>query len=366
MRRLGTAAIVVVLLSPLWVVLGILYIVGPRLRSVEADYSATVESPVWVRAIEVEEADSFPVNVEVVYDSPTQFLRSPGGRGIVTEILAEEGRLIESGSPIFAVDGVTRIAAQTPQPFHRDLSAGDSGDDVQALKELLVDLGHLDLDDAERSELFDWRTRRAVGRLASNLGESDRVSTFSREWIVWLPSSTIAAGSVLLNVGAGVPELGADVVEVARSGGRLEIAPVDPGEQLGDGTYTFDFEEFSSAATVESEAVRILDPESSSQIVERVESLGPTEGSSDGERDPVRGTLRSSEGVVMVVVPSTAIQFSSAGDACVVISEGGSGSSRRVQLGDRSAPGLAEVVDGLRAGDEVLANPSAGPEDVCV
>ena len=60
------------------------------------------------------------------------------------------------------------------------------------------------------------------------------------------------------------------------------------------------------------------------------------------------------------VIPSAAILWRGSLPAVFLVEEGGNLKLRLIRLGDRTPSGMISVISGLKAGDRILANPSAG------
>lgn len=60
------------------------------------------------------------------------------------------------------------------------------------------------------------------------------------------------------------------------------------------------------------------------------------------------------------VIPSSAILWRGSLPAVFLVEEGGNLKLRLIRLGDRTPSGMISVISGLKAGDRILANPSAG------
>lgn len=105
-----------------------------RLRTEERLSSVNLQpAPVAMLATETLEEDLLAVVVALEWGDPLS-VRSTGAAGVITAVMAEPGRRLRSGTVVYSVDGVERLAVATPRPFHRRLESGTRGEDVSMLQ----------------------------------------------------------------------------------------------------------------------------------------------------------------------------------------------------------------------------------------
>ena len=79
--------------------------------------------------------------------------------GVVTEVAAQPGNVVEQGTVLYSINLRPVVAAAGDVPAFRDLSAPAHGADVRQLEEMLVALG---FQSSPADEVFDARTSRSV------------------------------------------------------------------------------------------------------------------------------------------------------------------------------------------------------------
>src|SRR5690625_1773284 len=84
-----------------------------------------------------------------------------GASGTVTKINFEPGEKIKQGDALLTVDGITLRAHRGTQPFHRDLTRGDKGDDVRELAAFLSDALAEEIK-TDTGDKFGYRLSEAV------------------------------------------------------------------------------------------------------------------------------------------------------------------------------------------------------------
>lgn len=121
--------------------------------------------------------------------------------GTITSINWPGWEEAEQGSPVYTVDLRPVVVAEGAVPAFRDLAAGQRGEDVRQLQEMLADIGHFS--GAADGE-FGWATVAAVTAWQRDLGVEPN-GTVRRGDIIFVPSlpsrlalvTDIQVGSVL-------------------------------------------------------------------------------------------------------------------------------------------------------------------------
>ncbi|WP_158268741.1 hypothetical protein [Homoserinimonas hongtaonis] len=300
--------------------------------------------------------------------SPTVDIVSPAWSGVVQRVNVTGGASLSSGHSIALVDGVTRIAAHTSIPFHRQIDSGLRGEDVRALNEMLRQLGHSHAPD----DAATWQTTRGIRQLGAALGAGSSVNSFDPAWIVYLPYEGYVVGSVQLAVGKPAPAPGETILGgtaritsaelVTRD--SVAIPPSSPSEQPGAATRPTRIE-------IANEARVTADPEEAFQIAGvtyeldetrsrlAVVSLPGVEGVIAADQVVVRGQLVRQALDGDVEVPSAGIVTDATGAQCVRVDPD---KPRWVAVDIRaSRDGLAVVSGSLSIGEKLQVGATVEP-----
>jgi len=168
-------------------------------------------APIWVHPLRSE--DTIRTGVDVVLSwTVVPPILAPNWSGVVTAAGQIPPGGLHSGDSIASVDGIVRLAVHTVSPFHRSLSADDSGPDVAMFNSFLAQRGL----DARDDDYFGYATLRGLRGFAASIGvpNPDTVSFFDPSWLVYLPAESEGApNSVLaLELGAPAPAAGSKLV----------------------------------------------------------------------------------------------------------------------------------------------------------
>lgn len=264
----------------------------------DAGLSAAAQDEPAVAWVEVStRAAPVPYLAGRVRASATQQVRAPLPEGttslVVTAVKVKKGSRIGSGQTIAVVSGRPLIAVQGRWPFYRDLTLGDSGDDVRQLQTVLHDDGDLGRVPDGR---FGTATDRALRAFYAKRGEQAVVRTVEA-----------GAGGIASGTGDGPVQTGATRTQTAPAApvtsavlpvGELVVIPststvskVAPEGPLGEGDAVAVLTvgapvvvARADVATVKSfpvgSQVRVAVDGSTTQLTGRVRSVGPfVEGS---------------------------------------------------------------------------------------
>jgi multidrug efflux pump subunit AcrA (membrane-fusion protein) len=110
------------------------------------------------RAVERRDLDDVLTINGVVRREETQEINLPVD-GKVSSIAVEDGDTVESGDPLFALDGRTAVAVDGEFAFYRTLDVGSDGPDVRQLESILSEAGY---PVSSVDSLFTEETRRAL------------------------------------------------------------------------------------------------------------------------------------------------------------------------------------------------------------
>jgi Putative peptidoglycan binding domain/HlyD family secretion protein len=278
-------------------------------------------------------------------------LKAPSA-GTVTRIRLTEGEPLPSLEPLVEINGEAFYGIPSATPFYRDLSEGDSGDDVKALQAALRSAGH-DPGDADgdfgsqtATALEDWQGAKGL----------DETGQLSLSRFVSFPP-----GSIVLDLPIAVGDrLGTGGSLATVGGARAMVAQADVGQQdvvqLKTGQQAeLTFDAMPSGPVAAKVTTIALDAETQSSSAG---SSNPVEYSV--ERQPtrlpstVRAGMTGQVSVIVVdlrnvvVVPTAAV--------------GGTGGQPTVQVLENGLTRLLPVVVGLStsSGVQILAGLQAG------
>jgi hypothetical protein len=332
--RWATGGLILWIAAPIALV-GTLTVASAGLRVVETD------QPSWVQASSVGTSVSRQVRLSVEWSKPVSAV-APAWSGLVRSVMVSPNSTVNSGDAVARIDGTTRLAWHSPEPFYRALRLGDSGDDVAALQALLQSRGL----PSDTSGKFGAATSRGVSALAKDLGAPSNGAIFQPEWLVYLPTPSLEVQEVALSVGTLAPSAGVPVFvgEPVILSARLVSDP-------------------SLEASGERHAVVALPDETlrvGKQVIELSEDR--TSVSPDGllvmsallraDDEMVVGTLDRTLIADAVEVPAAAVHTDSIGSTCVRVRRDEVQSTIAVEVIAGSG-GRAAVVGDLQPGDYV-------------
>lgn len=132
---------------------------------------------------------------------------APAWDGVVEVLQVSPGAVLRSGDAVTVVGGVTRTAYAGERPLWRELQAGDRGPDVTVLNGFLAERG---LRHAS-GDRFTVATAAGVRAFASGI-RAGELETFDPAWLLHMSEPVMTVAAVGLEVGAPVPEAGAELV----------------------------------------------------------------------------------------------------------------------------------------------------------
>lgn len=132
-----------------------------------------------------------PRTVAVAFMTTPERTLQLGGSGTLTSSECAPGGGIISGSVVTRVDELPILALSTSVPLFRDLTAGDEGTDVIALRQELARLGF----EVDPTGSYSPAVTRAVAKLQKQLGFPDPDGSLRRAEIAWIPETTVIAAS---------------------------------------------------------------------------------------------------------------------------------------------------------------------------
>lgn len=285
---------------------------------------------------------------------------APDWSGVVQQVAVSEGEEITSGAPVGTVDGITRLAWAAPGAFARPLAAGDRGEDVAWLNDLLAqrELWHTP------GDLVTARTVRGIDALGRGLGVARPDGVFDPTWIVYLPRSPLVVAQVGLVVGHPAPSAGEPVLTAADVLARAVLAT--------RGTYASaqSTEAEVSPALAAATGERLLVAGSSFPLDAERREVAP-EALADLGAKLVPGAagviaqLVREPGEDELEVPSAAVFAGTSGGLCVRVRVPGEAGGRVVPVQAVGSEDGTTVVSGELAVTDMVVVPGAPGGDRC-
>ncbi|MFN3867245.1 MAG: peptidoglycan-binding protein, partial [Demequina sp.] len=130
--------------------------------------AVATDTPATVDVTQMTVGQSVPLAVSGVWDSGEFGVGA--GSGVLTSIDVADNTEVSAGDVLYTVDLRPVVAAKGTVPAFRDLSRGDSGEDVAQIQRMLNDGGFLD---APADGEFGPATSRAVREWQKTLGVDD-------------------------------------------------------------------------------------------------------------------------------------------------------------------------------------------------
>ncbi len=226
-------------------------------------------------------------------------ITSPRG-GTTTQVVVTTGSTVQPGSHVLSVDASPLFAYTAAYPLFRDLSPGDSGDDVAQLRAFLVSVGEVLPAQGAR---FDAGLARAVRSWRAKVGLPPSAGV-PRSSLVWIGPAPVTVGEVVRSVGdpadgvifrtARTPQ----AIAVAE-GARLGWDGQDPAATLRVGSITAPYSAGSGLIT-EASAVDALAAHLATHPKDQA-------------------TIESTAGTATLALPAGSILTDAEGDTCVLV-----------------------------------------------
>jgi macrolide-specific efflux system membrane fusion protein len=282
-------------------------------------------------------------------------LKAPS-TGTVTKLHLTEGKALRALQPLVEINGAAVYGIPSATPFYRDLSDGDSGDDVKALQAALESAGYDpgvvdgDFGSQTASALEDWQAAKGLDE-TGRLAQSGFVSFPPGSIVLDLPIAVgdrLGAGGNLATVG------GARAMVASADVGQQDVVQLKPGQQAD---LSFDAmpddHVAAKVATIALDAETQESSSGSSAPVEYSVELRPTNLPST-----VRAGMTGQASVVVVdlrdvVVVPTAAVGGTGGQPTVQVLESGQTRVVPVVVGLSTANGV-QILAGLQAGQTVV------------
>lgn len=243
------------------------------------------------------------VRLTVAADLP---LNAPAD-GVITRSACTPGRAFRSGESNVAINGEALLNLATRVPLWRDLSVGDSGDDVAALQTELARLGADVVADGVLGQ-------GSVAFLRARLNEPNSdARTVPLRRLLWIPSPSVDITECSASTG-GIAVAGTPLATVAAApSARMLASPTDliPGPRV----LTVDGVQLDVDARG-----RVTSPE---QLADLAATASYRSAVADGEAAPtLQGVLALAEPALVAGVPPAAVYGIDGTAGCVLESEG--------------------------------------------
>ena len=284
-----------------------------------------------------------PVDLMLEWSKPFQVPAPAWGGALITKVAIEPGRRIVSGESVLSIDGIDRVAIVADEPPHRMIRSGDSGADVEALRDLI---SGMELGPVGDTGGFGWTDLLAVRRLAEQLGVpgAARVNAFDPAWTVWVGPSQLGrtAGKIDLLAGHPAPSLGETVFETQQRLVGVVVKPRDSEARLRtEQGVKYEIELAGSTRAIDAFTVDL-------RWVREVAAHGGLPVGSES----IPATIRATPDSNLPIVPASAIHVSADGGACVIVVDRNTDVPTPVEVIGNQITGV--FVSGLHIGDEIV------------
>lgn len=249
-------------------------------------------------------ADERPVEITVA-PAPGQPLIVRGS-GVLTAVDCTVGGRWTSGSSPVAVDGRGLLLLSAKEPWYRDLSLGDEGDDVANLQRALNHLGA----GVSVSGKFDDATRAAWKKLAAKAHVPAEDGVFRLSQVVWLPEDEVTITHCPL---AAAEDIAAGAAIATASSGHATVSLTPPAD-LFDGHRTLTV----GAATVTLDKDLQLAGLDDIEAVLGTDEVAAAIARGAGEAVQVSGTLRLATPIPVYAVPPSSVLRDASAQVCVL------------------------------------------------
>lgn len=228
------------------------------------------------------------------------------GAGVLTAVDCAVGDRWVSGSSPVAVDGMGLLLLSGKEPWYRDLTVGDKGDDVANLQRALNRLGA----EVAVSGQFYGATRAAWKKIADEADIPVRDGDFRLSQVVWLPEDEVTITGCPLTAGQDVAA--GDVIATASSG-NATVSLTTPAD-LFDGPRTLTV----GATTVKlDEDLQLSDPDDAETLLATTE-VATAIAQGAGETVRVSGALRLAAPIPVYAVPPSSVLRDASAQVCVL------------------------------------------------
>ncbi|MEA5453689.1 hypothetical protein SPF06_03045 [Sinomonas sp. JGH33] len=261
-------------------------------------------APRTVPVVYVDHRDERSAGATVTTSKPAAVSLGRGGTVTSTECVG--GASIESGRIVASIDGHPVLGLSTAVPFFRDLRAGMSGPDVDALRATLRSMRH----DVAEKGAYDSAVARAVRAIQVEHGLEQRDGGLSLRDVMWLPSASTEVLTCDALVGSAYSP-GSPFLTAAGTLQSLQVAAPD-GSSWTPGARTAQFG--SASARIGDDGV-ITDPEFLRSVASSTEYTAARAQGSAAKPVSLRVTL--AEPLRVARLPLSAVSPPKGSAACV-------------------------------------------------
>lgn len=226
--------------------------------------------------------------------------------GLLTRSDCAEGGTLVSGASTFRVDGVPLVNLHLRVPLWRDLVPGDSGDDVDSLKDELRQLGL----DISSGPTLRWAEIDAIRELYERAGITRDSKSIEKNLIVWIPLATTTVSECRSQLAA--PVSAESVLAISRGVSQISLTTLPAGLLPGVRHLTVD------GASVPLTESMTMDPSADVASLLNTPSYRTAAEKVLG-KEPVTltGSIALNDAVQVVPLPPASIALSSGNIGCV-------------------------------------------------
>lgn len=233
--------------------------------------------------------------------------------GIVTSTACVPGTPLVSGKTAFTVDGASVVALASTVPFYRDLSWGDSGPDVDSLRQALAGLGYT----VGGSGEFDEDVYDALAAIQEAEGLASDDGEFHLTEFLWMPTGTTAVESCAVKIGQSYMP-GSTFATTAKVLTSLTVASAET-EELVPGERSLQI--FGIDVILPENGV-LADAQALSQIAAAPEANGKLTATQDDQSTPISGTSQLVAPLRVAPVPAASVFGVRGNQGCVATENG--------------------------------------------
>lgn len=157
----------------------------------------------------VTDSESYPGQLVVKFGNPKSLI-APAWNGVVTSV-ARDGTVVEDGTALVAIDGISRTVCSASSPLYRPLGLGDAGADVLVLRDCLAAITGEYATPVDASDVVDKPLVAEINSAADIIG-APATGVFDPDWVIWTPSTGWTVGHISASVGQDAPSAGSPFV----------------------------------------------------------------------------------------------------------------------------------------------------------
>jgi hypothetical protein len=150
-------------------------------------------------------AESYPGQLVVQFNQPKS-LTAPAWNGVITAV-ARPGIVVQDGTTLLSIDGISRTVCSTPAPLYRPLGLGDSGADVVELRDCLAAITGVYATPIDADDTVDKPLVAQIDMAAKMIG-APATGVFYPDWVIWASSTGWTLGRIEASIGQSAPPAG--------------------------------------------------------------------------------------------------------------------------------------------------------------